>query len=212
MHTGGHLSNAVINFWADDVITLLDKEASIGNKALAAGFILVRPAKFVDKALDLNKAKRLDNSSGPSSSQTPEPKTQLTDKRSTDVNNTQTSEIKGMDEIGWSMSKGGVINGRKYSQHALERMAPNTPEVKAILTSRAIKKAEELGFKPQTKEISDFIKKYVDPRNIPPSVIEDAIMNTKKIPDNRSGTFVHVTKDIKVIINEADDVITVIPN
>ncbi|MEC1666220.1 ribonuclease YeeF family protein [Bacillus mojavensis] len=119
---------------------------------------------------------------------------------------------KGMGEIGWSMSKGGgVINGRKYSQHALERMAPDIPEVKATLTNRAIKKAEELGYKPQTKEFSDFIKKYVDPRDIPPSVIEDAIMNTKKIPGNRSGTFVHETKDVKVIINEAGDVITVIP-
>ncbi|CAI6319938.1 Ribonuclease YxiD [Bacillus subtilis] len=119
---------------------------------------------------------------------------------------------KGKGEIGWNMSKGGgEINGRKYSQHALERMAPDIPEVKATLTSRAIKKAEELGYKPQTKEFSDFIKKYVDPRNISPSVIEDAIMNTKKIPGNRSGTFVHETLDVKVIINEAGDVITVIP-
>ncbi|WMW43442.1 T7SS effector LXG polymorphic toxin [Bacillus subtilis] len=119
---------------------------------------------------------------------------------------------KGTGEIGWNMSKGGgEINGRKYSQHALERMAPDIPEVKATLTSRAIKKAEELGYKPQTKEFSDFIKKYVDPRNISPSVIEDAIMNTKKIPGNRSGTFVHETLDVKVIINEAGDVITVIP-
>ncbi|MEC1539535.1 T7SS effector LXG polymorphic toxin [Bacillus subtilis] len=119
---------------------------------------------------------------------------------------------KGTGEIGWSMSKGGgIINGRKYSQHALERMAPDIPEVKATLTNRAIKKAEELGYKPQTKEFSDFIKKYVDPRDIPPSVIEDAIMNTKKIPGNRNGTFVHETQDVKVIINEAGDVITVIP-
>ncbi|MDY0404697.1 pre-toxin TG domain-containing protein [Virgibacillus sp. 179-BFC.A HS] len=96
--------------------------------------------------------------------------------------------VKGTGEVGWNMSKGGgEINGRKYSQHALERMAPDIPEIKATLTSRAIKKAEELGFKPQTKEFSDFVKKYVDPRNIPPSVIEDAIMNTKKIPGNRSG-------------------------
>ena len=90
-------------------------------------------------------------------------------------------------------------------------MAPDTPKVKATLTSRAIKKAEELGYKPQTKEFSDFIKKYVDPRNIPPSVIEDAIINSKKLPGNRSGTFVHETQDIKVIINETGDIITVIP-
>ncbi|WP_139367496.1 HNH endonuclease signature motif containing protein [Bacillus alkalicellulosilyticus] len=97
MHTAGHLSNAVINFWADDVITLLDKEASIGNKALAAGFILVRPAKLVDKALDLNKARRLNNSSSPSNTPSPEPKTKLTDKRSTDVNSAQNPSNKGKD-------------------------------------------------------------------------------------------------------------------
>ncbi|KYG92202.1 hypothetical protein A0U40_04470 [[Bacillus] sp. KCTC 13219] len=120
--------------------------------------------------------------------------------------------FKGTGEIGWSLPKGGgEINGRNYSKHALERMAPDTSEVRAALTSRAIEKAKELGYKPQTKEFSDFIKKYVDPRNIPPSVIEDAIMNSKKIPGNRSGTFVHETRDVKVIINEAGDVITVIP-
>ena len=113
---------------------------------------------------------------------------------------------------GWNLSEGGgEIRGRKYSQHALERMAPDIPEVKATLTSRAIKKARELGFKPQTKEFSDFIKKYVDPRDIPPLVIEDAIINTKKIPGNRNGTFVHETQDVKVVINETGDVITVIP-
>lgn len=90
-------------------------------------------------------------------------------------------------------------------------MAPDTLEVKATLTSRAIKKAEELGLKPRTKEYSDFIKKYVDPRNVPPSVIEDAIKNSPKIPGNRVGTFIHETKDVKVIINELGDVITVIP-
>lgn len=93
----------------------------------------------------------------------------------------------------------------------LWKVAPDIPEVKAKLTNRAIKKAEDLGFKPQTKEFSDLIKKYVDPRDIPPSVIEDAIMNTKKVPGNRSGTFVHETQDVKVIVNQAGDVITVLP-
>lgn len=138
--------------------------------------------------------------------------TGVTSGKSTSSSSSSSSNSnKSTDEIGWSMPKGGgEINGRKYSQHALERMEPDTPEVKATLTSRAIKKAEELGYKPQTKEFSDFIKKYVDPRNIPPSVIEDAIMNTKKTPGN-GGTFVRKTKDVKVIINEAGDVITVIP-
>ncbi|MED1739328.1 T7SS effector LXG polymorphic toxin [Bacillus swezeyi] len=113
---------------------------------------------------------------------------------------------------GWTLSEGGgKIAGRKYSQHALERMAPDTPEVRATLTSRAIKKAKEKGFKPQTKEYNNFAKKYIDPRNIPPSVIEDAIKNSKKMPGNKKGTFIHETKDVKVVSNENGDVITVIP-
>ncbi|WP_078552216.1 hypothetical protein [Bacillus alkalicellulosilyticus] len=116
MHTAGHLSNAVINFWADDVITLVDKEASLGDKALAAGFILVRPAKVVDKALDLNKARRLNNSSSPSNTPSPEPKTQLTDKRSTDVNSAQTSKnkVKGknVDDILKDATTGRATKGR----------------------------------------------------------------------------------------------------
>jgi len=115
-------------------------------------------------------------------------------------------------EAGWDMSVGGGnINGRRYSQHAMERMAPNTPEVKAELYQRATKIAKEKGLVPQTKEYSTFIDKYVDPRNIPPSVIEDAIKNTKPISGNRPDTFVHVTDSVKVITNGNGDVITVIP-
>ena len=115
-------------------------------------------------------------------------------------------------EAGWDMSVGGGnINGRRYSQHAMERMAPNTPEVKAELYQRATKIAKEKGLVPQTKEYSTFIDKYVDPRNIPPSVIEDAIKNTKPIPGNRPDTFVHATDSVKVITNGNGDVITVIP-
>lgn len=38
---------------------------------------------------------------------------------------------------------GGSINGRKYSEHALERMAPDTIEVRAELTKRARERAEK---------------------------------------------------------------------
>ncbi|NLZ49192.1 MAG: transposase, partial [Clostridiales bacterium] len=118
----------------------------------------------------------------------------------------------GKAEVGWDMSVGrGNINGRRYSQHAMERMAPNTPEVKAELYQRATKIAKEKGLAPQTKEYSIFIDKYVDPRNIPPSVIEDAIKNTKPIPGNGPSTFVHATDSVKVITNGNGDVITVIP-
>ncbi|WP_179877681.1 hypothetical protein [Bacillus pseudomycoides] len=44
----------------------------------------------------------------------------------------------GTSGIGWSMPRGGgVINGRKYSEHALERMAPDTVEIRAELNTRA---------------------------------------------------------------------------
>ena len=52
---------------------------------------------------------------------------------------------------------------------------------------------------------------YVDPRNIPPSVIEDAFSSTKGIPGNRPDTFIHETADVKIVINSAGKVITVIP-
>ncbi|GAA0086288.1 hypothetical protein UT300007_27270 [Clostridium sp. CTA-7] len=106
---------------------------------------------------------------------------------------------------------GGTINGRKYSQHAMERMAPNTPEVRAELYGRATQKAKELGYTPGTKKYSDFVNKYVEPRNIPSSVIEDAINNTKAVSENKVDTFVHETDSVKVIVNGNGDVITVMP-
>lgn len=59
--------------------------------------------------------------------------------------------------------------------------------------------------------IIKFCKKYVDPRNIPPSVIEDAINSTKGIPGNVKGTIVHETNDVKVVVNSIGKVVTVIP-
>lgn len=125
------------------------------------------------------------------------------------INKTKSSKF---GENGWDLGKnGGVVNNRRYSQHALERMAPNRPEVRAELFSRATKKAKDIGLKPQTIEYKNFINKYIDPRNIPPSVIEDAIKNNKAIPGNKPGTFVHSTNDVQVVLNASGDVITVIP-
>ncbi|MBZ1328255.1 hypothetical protein HZR17_00605 [Clostridium botulinum] len=118
----------------------------------------------------------------------------------------------GITKAEWDMlAGGGIINGRKYSQHAMERMAPNIPEVRAELYKRARKLAKGKGLIPQTKEYSTFIDKYVDPRNIPPMVIEDAIKNTKPIPGNRPDTFLYEAQSVKVIVNGNGDVITVIP-
>ena len=99
----------------------------------------------------------------------------------------------------WDMTEGGgVINGREYSQHAMERMAPDTPTVRAELSRRAEKAAQQKGLEVGTKEYYEYCTKYVDPRNIPPSVIEDAISSSKAIPGNRPDTFIHETLDVKV--------------
>ncbi len=112
----------------------------------------------------------------------------------------------------WDMVEGGgTINGREYSQHAMERMAPDTPQIRAELSRRAEKAATQRGLKVGTQEYYEYCKKYVDPRNIPPSVIEDAISSTRGIPGNRPDTFIHETADVKVVINSKGKVITVIP-
>ena len=106
---------------------------------------------------------------------------------------------------------GGIINGREYSQHAMERMAPDTPSVRAELSRRAEALAESKGLQVGTPEYYQFCQKYVDPRNIPPSVIEDAIRNTTAVPGHTAGTFVYQTADVTVIVNDTGKVITVIP-
>lgn len=112
----------------------------------------------------------------------------------------------------WDMTEGGgIINGREYSQHAMERMAPDTPSVRAKLSRRAEELAESKGLQVGTPEYHRFCQEYVDPRNIPPSVIEDAIRNTTAVPGHTAGTFVHQTADVTVIVNETGKVITVIP-
>ncbi|MCX7922699.1 MAG: S8 family serine peptidase [Clostridia bacterium] len=113
---------------------------------------------------------------------------------------------------GWDMPKGGkTIDGRYYSEHALERMAPNTMQVRAELESRAAQKALEKGYKTGTKQYNDFVSKYVDPRGIPPSVVENAVEHGTRVPGKTRYTWECTTNDVKVIINEFGDVITVIP-
>ena len=90
-------------------------------------------------------------------------------------------------------------------------MAPDTPEVRAEQYARATEIAKEHGLQPGTYEYSSFVDKYVDPRGIPPSVVEDAIINGTKSPGNKPGTFVYETIDIRVVSNENGDIITVIP-
>jgi len=120
--------------------------------------------------------------------------------------------IEGTGKTGWSMKEGGeIINGREYSQHALERMAPDTSQVRAELEARATQNALGKGLNPGTNQYNDFITKYVDPRGITPSVIEDAIQNGTKVAGKTPYTWECATSDVNVIINEFGDVITVMP-
>ena len=130
------------------------------------------------------------------------------------VENGKIEEASGwdIDKSSWSLNREGAnINGRKYSSHALERMAPDIPEVRAQLNIRAQKIAKNMGYIPGTNEYSDFIKKYVQPRNIPPSVIENAISKGVKTRGNQINTWKLETSDVTVIINDLGLVITVIP-
>jgi hypothetical protein len=48
-------------------------------------------------------------------------------------------------------------------------------------------------------------------RGIPISAVEEAIENGVKSEGNTEGTTAHSSSDIKVIVNENGDVVTVIP-
>ncbi|MCM0627483.1 hypothetical protein M5J14_23710, partial [Lysinibacillus sp. OL1_EC] len=110
----------------------------------------------------------------------------------------------GKNENGWDIPRGGgEIGGRRYSEHALERMAPNLIQVNVELEKRAIEK----GLKPGTKEF----EKFVDPRGVPPMVVEDTIRNVIPTPGNRPNTLKYDGEAATVITNTNGDVITVIP-
>ncbi len=104
----------------------------------------------------------------------------------------------------WSMPKGGVvINGRKYTEHALERMAPNTDAVCEELSKRALAK----GLVPGTDKFRD----YVRPRDIPPMVVEETINSVKPVPHADPNKVYYYGDDITVIANLNGDVITAYP-
>ncbi|MGG0516193.1 S-layer protein [Bacillus pseudomycoides] len=110
----------------------------------------------------------------------------------------------GTSGIGWSMPRGGgVINGRKYSEHALERMAPDTIQVRAELEKRAKSRGLVRG--------TQKFKEFVDPRGITPSVVEDIIKNGTKKPGNKPDSWEYTGRDARVITNDKGDVVTVVP-
>ena len=80
---------------------------------------------------------------------------------------------------GWYLPErggGATINGRWFTEHALERMAPRNPQVMAILDARMLERAKAAGLKPQTPAFGEWLKlNRPDPRGIPPSVVEAEI-------------------------------------
>lgn len=75
--------------------------------------------------------------------------------------------------------EGGMrINGRWYTEHALERMAPDTPQIRAELRTRAAARLAKLGINPGSGAYDACMARAlqkIDPRGIPPSVVEAEI-------------------------------------
>jgi len=93
---------------------------------------------------------------------------------------------------------GAMINNRWYTEHALERMAPNTPKVMALLETRTLARAQSEGLAPQTSRFMDWLQfNKPDPRGIPPLVVEAEIANPG-------------STGFRVILNHRGDVVSVI--
>lgn len=102
---------------------------------------------------------------------------------------------------GWILPKeggGAFINGRWYVEHALERMAPRTPQVMAELEARALQRASAKGLEPGTEAFSEWMRcNGPAPRGVPLSVVEAEIANTG-------------STNVRVILNQKGEVVTVI--
>jgi hypothetical protein len=102
---------------------------------------------------------------------------------------------------GWILPKeggGAFINGRWYTEHALERMAPRTPQVMAELEARALQRTSAEGLEPGTAAFSKWMKRNGPaPRGVPLSVVEAEIANAG-------------STNVRVTLNQRGDVVTVI--
>ncbi|MFU2080951.1 hypothetical protein ACLQ91_10370 [Avibacterium endocarditidis] len=114
-----------------------------------------------------------------------------------------------------TLSKAKYPETATHINDAINKGHPNIltidrKEVKAELSSRAHNLAIKKGLQPGSEKYYSLVKSYIDPRNIPPMVIEDTIKNGVKTI-SRGNTFMYIGNDIKVITNQNGDVITVIP-
>jgi subtilisin family serine protease len=93
-----------------------------------------------------------------------------------------TPSMRSLTEPIWDLpSEGGGtwINGRWYTEHALERMAPDTPQIRAELRVRARTRLQRLGVGPEHPAYERVMAKAlvrIDPRGVPPSVVEAEIV------------------------------------
>jgi hypothetical protein len=80
----------------------------------------------------------------------------------------------------WDLPRegGAWINGRWYTEHALERMAPGIPQVRAQLRTRVGQRLQRLGIGPGHPAYDRVLARALadlDPRGVPPSVVEAEI-------------------------------------
>jgi hypothetical protein len=98
---------------------------------------------------------------------------------------------------------GGMrIGGRWYTEHALERMAPDTPAIRAELLRRAVDRTRRFGLSEGSEaynKVLSYFKSKIDPRGVTPSVVEAELL--------RPGS-----TNVKVIaVKQKSIVVTVIP-
>jgi hypothetical protein len=78
------------------------------------------------------------------------------------------------------------INGRWYTEHALERMAPDTPELRQEIIARIAARLRRLGISEGSAAwdacLARGIAKGLDPRGVPPSVVEAEILRPGSTP------------------------------
>ena len=97
-------------------------------------------------------------------------------------------------------SGGMRVNGRWYTEHALERMAPDIPQVRAQIRTRISQRLARLGIDqnhPAYGRVLQRALEKVNPRGVPPSVVEAEIIrpgstNVRVITANRKQVVVTV--------------------
>lgn len=82
---------------------------------------------------------------------------------------------------------GGMsINGRWYTEHALERMAPDTPELRQEILARIAARLRKLGISEGSPAwdacLARQVGKNLDPRGVPPSVVEAELLRPGSTP------------------------------